>query len=68
MKRKDVTGLKPVTGQEAAGASEPGLSGQQLPSHQVAAQPAIIDIEESAEELDGGEEQGKILLCHRNVT
>ena len=56
-------GLKPVTGQEAAGGSEPGLSGQWQPSHQAAVRPAIIDVEEPAEEMDGGEEQGKVLLC-----
>ena len=59
MNRKDVGGLKPAMAQEAAGGSEPGPSGQQRPSRQAAACPAIIEAEESAEEMDGGEEKGK---------
>ena len=62
--QKDAMGLKPVMGQEAAGGSEPGPSGQRRPSRQAVVHPTIIDVEESAEELDGGEEQGKALLCH----
>ena len=51
--------MKPATAQEAAGGSEPGPSGQQWPSCQAAACPVIIEAEESAEEMDGGEEKGK---------
>ena len=60
--------MKLVMGQGVAGGSEPGLSGQQQPSRQAVAHPTIIDLEEPAKEMDGGEEQGKVLLCHRNVT
>ena len=59
MNRKDAAGLKAAMGQEAAGGSEPGPSGQQRPSRQAAARPAIIEAEESVEEMDGGEEKGK---------
>ena len=51
--------MKPATAQEAAEGSEPGLLGQQRPSRQAAARPAIIEAEELAEEMDGGEEKGK---------
>ena len=68
MKRKDAMGLKPVMGQEVAGGSEPGLSGQRQPSCQAVVHPMIIDVEESAKELDGGEEQGKASLCRQNLT
>ena len=63
-----MAGLKLATGQEAAGGSEPSLSGQQWPSHQAAARPTIINVEEPAEEMDRGEEQGKVLLCCQNTT
>ena len=59
MNRKDAGGLKLATAQGAVGGSEPGPSGQRRPSHQAAARPTIIDAEESAEEMDGGEEKGK---------
>ena len=67
---KDAAGLKPATGQEAAGGSEPGPSGQRRPSRQAAARPTIIEVEESAEEMDGGEEQGKLFSVSpkRNIT
>ena len=70
MNRKDVAGLKLVTGQEAAGGSEPGPSGQWRPSQQAVARPAIIEVEESAEEMGGGEEQGEVLAVSpkRNLT
>ena len=48
-----------MTVQEAAVGSEPGPSGQQRPSRQAAAQPAIVEVEESAEEMDGGAEKGE---------
>ena len=59
--RKDVVGLKLAMGQEAVGGSEPGPSGQRRPSQQAAAHPVIIEVEESAEEMGRGEEQGKVL-------
>ena len=59
MNCKDAAGLKPAMGQEAAGGSELGPSGQWWPSRQAAAHPTIIEAEESAEEMDGGEEKGK---------
>ena len=59
MNRKEAGALKPTTAQEAAAGSEPGPSGQRHPSHQTAARPAIIEVEESAEEMDGGEEKGE---------
>ena len=62
MNRKDVGGLKPTTAQEATGGSEPGPSGQRWPSHQAVVRPAIIEAEELAEEMDGGEEKGKFSL------
>ena len=67
MNRKDAGGVKPTAAQEAAGGSEPGLSGQQHPSSQAVAQPAIIEVEESAEERDGSEDKGEFLPQHRNV-
>ena len=60
--RKDVAGPKAVTGQEAAGGSKLGPSGQRRPSRQAAARPAIIKAEESVKEMDGGEEKGKSTL------
>ena len=51
-----------MTAQEAVGGSELGPSGQRWPSCQAAARPAIIEAEESAEEMDGGEEKGKFSL------
>ena len=54
-----MAGLKLATGQEVAGGSEPGSLGWRRPSHQAAAHPAIIEVEESAEEMDRGEEKGK---------
>ena len=61
-KGKDVTSPKPATGQEGAGNNEPGPSGQRRLSRQAAAWPAIVDVEESARELEVGEVQGKSLL------
>ena len=52
--RKDAGGLKPTTAQEAVGGSELGPSGQRRPSRQAAAQPAIVEVEELAKEMDGG--------------
>ena len=59
MNRKDTGGLKPTTAQEAAAGSELGLSGQRHPSRQAAARPVIVEVEESAEEMGGGEEKGE---------
>ena len=63
-KGKDVTSPKLVTGQEGAGDNEPGLSGQRQSSQQAAVRPAIVDMEESAGELEVGEVQGKFPLQH----
>ena len=60
--------MKLTAVQEAAGGSEPGLSGQRHPSRQAVARPAIIEVEESAEERDGSEDKGEFLPRHRNVT
>ena len=68
MNRKDAGGVKPTAAQEAAAGSEPGPSGQWCPSHQAAARPAIIEVEESAEERDGSEDKGEFLPRHWNVT
>ena len=68
MNHKDVGGLKPTMVPEAAGGSEPGPLGQRWPSRQAAARPAIIEVEESAEEMDRGEEKGEFSLQHWNVT
>ena len=57
--RKDTGGLKLTMAQEAVAGSEPGPSGQWHPSRQAAACPAIIEVEESAEEMGGGEEKGE---------
>ena len=57
--RKDAGALKPTTAQEVAAGSEPGPSGQQRPSRQAVAQPAIIEVEESAEEMGGVGEEGE---------
>ena len=51
-KGKDATSPKPVTGQEGAVDNEPGPSGQRRLSRQAAARPAIVDMEESAGELE----------------
>ena len=48
-----------MTAQEAAAGSEPGPLGQRRPSCQAAAHPAIIEVEELAEEMGGGEEKGE---------
>ena len=64
-KGKDVTSPKPVTGQEGAVDNKPGLSGQRRSSRQVAARPAIVDVEESAGEPEVGEVQGKSPLQRR---
>ena len=48
-----------MTAQEAVAGSELGPSGQRRPSRQAAAWPAIIEVEESAEEMGGGEEKGE---------
>ena len=66
--RKDAGGLKLMTVLEAVGGSEPGPSGQWRSSRQTAARPAIIEVEESAEEMDGGEEKGEFSPRHRNIT
>ena len=66
--RKDAGGLKPTTAPEAVGGSKPGPSGGRQPSRQAAAWPAIIEVEESAEEMDGGEEKGEFSLRHWNIT
>ena len=59
MNRKDTAGLKAATGQEAVGGSKLGPLGQWQPSQKAVACPAIIEAEESVEEMDGGEEKGK---------
>ena len=59
MNCKDTGALKLTTAQEAAAGSEPGPSGQRRPSCQAAVQPAIIEVEESAEEMGGVEEEGE---------
>ena len=64
-KGKDAMSPKPATGQEGAGDNEPGLLGQRRSSRQAAARPAIIDVEESAGELEVGEVQGKSPLQRR---
>ena len=64
-KGKDATSPKPATGQEGAGDNEPGPSGQRRSSQQAAAWPAIIDMEESAGELEVSEVQGKFPLQRR---
>ena len=51
-KRKDATSPKLATGQEGAVDNEPGLSGQRRSSQQAAARPAIVDVKESAGELE----------------
>ena len=51
-KGKDVTSPKLATGQEGAVDNEPGPSGQRRSSRQAAARPAIVDVEESAGELE----------------
>ena len=68
--RKDAAGLKPATGPEVAGGSELGPSGQRRPSRQAAVRPMIIEVEESAKEMDRGEEQGKLFSVSpkRNIT
>ena len=58
---------KLVMGQEVAGGSEPSPSGQWRSSRQVAAQPAIINGEEPAKELEGDGAQGKIPRPHQKV-
>ena len=58
---------KLATGQEVAGGSEPSLLGQQQSSRQAAVQPAIIDMEESARELEGSEVQGESQLQCRKM-
>ena len=68
MNRRDAGGVKPTAVQEAAGGSKPGPSGQRRPSRQAAARPAIIEVEELAEERDGSEDKGEFLPQHRNVT
>ena len=54
--------------QEAVAGSEPGPSGQWRPSRQAAARPAIVEVEESAEEMDGGAEKGEFSPQHRTAT
>ena len=67
-KGKDVTSPKLVTGKEGAGDNEPGLSGQRRLSRQAVARPAIVDVEESARELEVSEVQGKSpLQCQRRA-
>ena len=48
-----------MTAQEAVVGREPGPSGQRCPSRQAVAHPAIVEVEESAEEMGGGEEKGE---------
>ena len=67
MTRKEAGGTKPTATQVAAGESEPGPLGQRRPSRQAAARPPIIEVEESAEERDGGEDKGEFLLRCRNI-
>ena len=65
-KWKDTTSPKPVTGQEVAGGSEPGPLGQQWSSRQAVACPAIVDVEESARDLEEGEGPGESpLQCQK---
>ena len=66
-KWKDVMSLKPVTGQEAAGGSEPSPLGQQWSSCQAVARPAIVDIEESARELEESEVHSESQLQRRKM-
>ena len=54
--------------QEAAAGSEPHPLGQRGPSCQAAARPMIVEVEESAEEMGGGEEKGEFSPQRRNVT
>ena len=61
-KGKDATSPKPATEQEGAGNNKPRPSGQQQLSRQAVAWPVIIDVEESARELEVGEVQGKFPL------
>ena len=65
--RKEAGGMKPMATQVAAGESEPGPSGQRCPSRQAAARPPIVEVEELAEERDGGEDKGELLLRCRHV-
>ena len=58
---------KPVEGQEAARGGEPELSGQWQSSRQAAVQPTIIDMEESARELEEKGAQGKISQYSQKV-
>ena len=51
-KGKDATSPKPATGQEGAVDNEPGPSGQRRSSRQAAVRPVIVDVEESAGELE----------------
>ena len=57
--RKDTGALKPTTAQEAVAGSELGPSGQRRPSRQAAVRPAIIEVEELAEEMGGVGEEGE---------
>ena len=66
-KWKDAMSLKPVTGQEAAGGSEPGPLGQQWSSCQAVVRPAIVDIEESARELEESEVHSESQLQRRKM-
>ena len=67
-KWKDVTSLKPATGQEVAGSNEPGPLGQQRSSRQAVAHPAIVDMEELAGEFEVSEVQGESQLQCRRTT
>ena len=64
-KGKDTTSPKLVMGQEGAGDNEPSPSGQRRSSRQAVARPAIVDVEESAGELEVSEVQGKSPLQRR---
>ena len=65
--RKEAGGTKPTATQVVAGESEPRPSGQRRPSRQAAARPPIVEVEESAEDRDGGDDKGELLLRRRNV-
>ena len=67
MKQKDAMSLKPVKKQEVAGSSEPKLSGWQQSQCQAAAPPAIMDVEESAGEMEESGMQGKCTQEGRKV-
>ena len=58
--QKEATSPKPAERQEVARGGEPKSLGQRRSSHQAVARPVIIDVEESAGELEEKGAQGKI--------